>query len=256
MSLYIIFLGIVPTVSLIAFGIWYARNTDTGMKHWKKASGPMSTYVSRLDCFKPRIRSKPSVLRKNDLIQRVLSHAKRQPHVEPQKPTNISGTLQRDKIRIVKRDLVSTTNPEVINCSNEIEQRRSVCSTDDLCISDARNEEKRRSPLRTELGIKLAEHIRAFEQQQQQNQQWQPQNSKNFKGLTVKTDLKLQQLRGSSNVTPSTAASTAELVPTRPAPIVYNKKAPLPPTNKEPAPFYDKKPPPPPVPSQSNKPKI
>ncbi|XP_031787102.1 uncharacterized protein LOC100118678 [Nasonia vitripennis] len=45
MSLYIIFLGIVPTIGLISFGIWYTRNNGGAVKQWKKASssGAMST---------------------------------------------------------------------------------------------------------------------------------------------------------------------------------------------------------------------
>ncbi|XP_014230939.1 disintegrin and metalloproteinase domain-containing protein 33 isoform X2 [Trichogramma pretiosum] len=43
MSLYIIFLGIVPAIAIISFGVWYARNNGASMKQWKKANGPMST---------------------------------------------------------------------------------------------------------------------------------------------------------------------------------------------------------------------
>ncbi|XP_058798001.1 uncharacterized protein LOC131668128 [Phymastichus coffea] len=44
MSLYIIFLGIVPTIALVSFGVWYARNNGGG-NQWKKAtaSNPIST---------------------------------------------------------------------------------------------------------------------------------------------------------------------------------------------------------------------
>ncbi|KAL7306094.1 hypothetical protein TKK_0001547 [Trichogramma kaykai] len=258
MSLYIIFLGIVPAIAIISFGVWYARNNGTSMKQWKKANGPMSTYVSCLDCFKPRLRSKSDGRRKFDFLQRVFSPVKPRSTVQPSpmvstdassKPYSISdknNTLLRDKIRIVKRDLVSTTNPEAINGSSQIEFRRSACSDGSNFSNQARNLEKRSSPLRTELGIKLAEHIRDMQQ-----------HPNNFKGLKLNTDLKVDpQQHRSGQVTPSTASSTANLVSSKSTPKVYDKKPPPPPINKAPAPFYEKKPPPPPAPPQSSKPKF
>lgn len=282
MSLYIIFLGIVPTIGLISFGIWYTRNNGGAVKHWKKASssGAMSTYVCSVDCFKSR-RSKASSipkLPKKSLVERVFADKAKSASVEPSsgKVFTISeriGTLPRDKIRIVKRDLVSTTNPEAISCSSEIEYRRSIAAADEEATAaatatspavvavtkdarDSRDPAKRASPLKTELGIKLAEHI-----QQLQRGHMQP---KNFKGLTLKTDLKFEQLRespsSSSNVTPQIAAGSGEtLLPRQQqlaavsskAPAFYDKKPPPPPVA-----FYDKKPPPPPAPPQSAKPKF
>ena len=253
MSLYIIFLGIVPTIGLISFGVWYARNNGGSVKQWKKAagsSGPMSTYVSCLDCFKPR-RQRPGAPNKS-ILERVFgpraSASNKSASVGPQtavKPNTISermSTLPRDKIHIVKRDLVSTTNPEAISCSSEIEYRRSVVggTGGEEEAAAARNTAKRVSPLRTELGIKLAEHIH----QLHQGVALPHHQPKNFKGLALKTDLKFEQLRES----PSSSAAVTPQVQASAVPAVV--------ASKPPAPFYDKKPPPPPAPPQSAKPKI
>lgn len=240
MSLYIIFLGIVPTLAFVSITIWYVRNNGGG-KQWKKAtaSNPISTYV----CCAPR-------RQKSFFKSQKPKNAKSS--VEPNsngKAFTISdriATLPRDQIKIVKRDLVSTTNPEAINCSNEIEYRKSLyaaaaTAADDVAVlngnnnlqNDARNPSKRSSPLKTELGIKLAEHI-----MQLQRGTLQP---KNFKGLTLHTDLKFEQLRESPNATPA----TAEILHANKT--VYSKKPPpLPDSDKKPIASYDKKPPPPP----------
>lgn len=280
MGLYIVFLGIVPTVALVSFAVWYSRNNGGGINQWSKkatSSNPISTYVSSIDCFRsrrPKLAS--SKIRRKSFIDRVLSPSNKKTKsatgVDPQsKPYSVServGTLTRDKIRIIKKDLSFTTNQDVIDSSDQIEYRRSILVDESatpqpgwpLSNNEARNQSKRTSPLRTELGIKLAEHI------QQINSNMQP---KNFKGLKLNTDLKFEHLRestsGSSSAgTPHTAqtiltSSSELLVP--PAPSMppalkeptgfYDKKPPPPPTQ-----FYDKKPPPPPAPPQHLKPKI
>lgn len=276
MGLYIVFLGIVPTAALISFAVWYSRNNAGGINQWsKKASSanPISTYVSSIDCFKSR-RPKfaSSKIRRKSLIERVLSPSSKKTKPSDvdfrSKPYSVSeriGTLPRDQIRIIKKDLSYTTNQDVIDSSDRIEYRRSILIDESvpahpgftLGNNEARNESKRKSPLRTELGIKLAEHI------QQINNNMQP---KNFKNLKLNTDLKFEHLRespsgGSSAGTPQTAQSilsndepppTPSMPPALKEPVAfYNKKPPPPP-----APLYDKKPPPPPAPPKHLKPKI
>lgn len=253
MGLYIVFLGIVPTAALVSFAVWYSRNNGGGISQWSKkatSSNPISTYVSSIDCFRsrrPKLAS--SKLRGKSFIERVITRAsikKTKPSgVDPKsKAFSVSeriGTLPRDKIKIIKKDLAFTTNQDVIDSSDQIQYRRSILvdesvpSQSEVVFSnnEARNQSKRTSPLRTELGIKLAEHI------QQINNNMQP---KNFKGLKLNTDLKFEHLRESPSGSSSAGTpQTAQSILTSSSEVLAPPAPSKPPALKEPAAFYDKK---------------
>lgn len=159
----------------------------------------------------------------------------------------------KEKLQITKTDLISTTNPDAINCSNSIAYRKSML----LANMDQRNNDKnspessdcvrlavsssslesqtRKNTVRSELGSKIAECI----------QQMQKKPSKNNKGLTSKMVTKFEHL----NESPS---SSSAVTPETGEPLLADEK----PFTKAPAPYYNKKPPPPPAPAQSLKPKI
>lgn len=143
----------------------------------------------------------------------------------------------KEKLEIVKSNLVSTTNPDMINCSNNIQYRNSLNDpkvefrnqpTLKIEVNSNENQSdatsKRISPLKMDLGSKLADHI----------QQFQKGSNRNFKGLKVQTELKFEQLNESPSSTSGTAPNTCE--------TLLKDKSNL--TSK--APFYNKKPPPPP----------
>lgn len=260
MALYIIFLGIVPMVALSSFGIWYVRNPG---QHWKKSM--MSTYVSSLDRVtekcKPHAFSSRGARRANsshrlgkNFYERVVIFFS--PRQENSRNSDriftISDNLPpKEKLQITKTDLISTTNPDAINCSNSIAKRKSMLlSNMDQSVSNKKPDvsesdqsaqpssvegQARKNSIRTELGTKIAERI----------QQMQKKPTKNIKGLTLKTEVKFEHLNESSSGSVGVTPKTGE-------PLLPDGK----PYSKAPAPFYNKKPPPPPAPAQSLKPKI
>lgn len=241
---YIIFLGILPTLGLILLGVWYRRNNPN--KQWKK--GALSKYVFNVDCcFKPKRKSCATTIspvyksQKEGLFQRILVAL--MPNKNPPQNTNkifsISDQLSnKEKLEIVKSNLVSTTNPNMINSSNNIQYRNSLNEpkvefshqqpTMKIDVNSNSNSmevtSKRISPLKIDLGSKLADHI----------QQFQKGSNRNFKGLKVQTELKFGQLNESPCSTSGTTPNSSE--------TLLKDKSNL--TSK--APFYNKKPPPPP----------
>ena len=261
MALYIIFLGIVPMIALSSFGIWYVRNPG---QHWKKSM--MSTYVSSLDRVtekcKPHAFSSRGARRANsshrlgkNFYERVVIFFS--PRQENSRNSDriftISDNLPpKEKLQITKTDLISTTNPDAINCSNSIAKRKSMLlSNMDQSVSNKKPDisesdqsaqpssvegQARKNSIRTELGTKIAERI----------QQMQKKPTKNIKGLTLKTEVKFEHLNESSS------GGSVGVTPKTGEPLLPDGK----PYSKAPAPFYNKKPPPPPAPAQSLKPKI
>lgn len=264
MALYIIFLGIVPTIALSSFGIWYVRNSG---QNWKKSM--ISTYVSSSDrvtekCKPHAFTSQRGARRANsshtigkNFYERfvIFFSPRRENSRNANKIFTVSDNIEpKQKLQITKTDLISTTNPDVINCSNSIEYRKSMLlgnmnenTSGKRCVapepdpssiaqSQTVESQARRNSHRSELGLKIAERI----------QQMQKKPTKNIKGLTVKTEVKFEHL----NESPSSSVGTA---PRTGDPL-------LPPDGKPysntPAHFYNKKPPPPPAPAQHLKPKI
>jgi len=156
----------------------------------------------------------------------------------------------KEPLQITKADLISTTNPDAIKYSNNIEYRKSLLFGNvkpDVSTKPQTHEvynkiatfsiptdevqPKKITPLKSELSSKISECI----------QQIQKKSSKNEKGLTLNTELKFEHLNESP-------ASTSDVTP-KTSDVLFDN-------SKEPAPFYNKKPPPPPAPAQSLKPKI
>lgn len=166
---------------------------------------------------------------------------------------------QKQRLEITKTDLISTTNPDVINCSNSIEYRKSLLlgggntscvSTDPpdrpspaQSVQTVIESQARRNSHRSELGLKIAERI----------QQMQKKPTKNIKGLTVKTEVKFEHLNESPGGSNSNSSSAA---PRTGDPLLLPPQYGKPYVSNTPAPFYNKKPPPPPAPAQHLKPKI
>nr|KAF7406620.1 hypothetical protein H0235_014276 [Vespula pensylvanica] len=258
-AIYIIFLGVVPMLALSSIGVWYVRNSG---QHWKK--GALSTYVFSVDRLKQK--RKPHAFASRDIRVPQLNCTAGKEIYE--KAIGFFTTRQRDsedskrifvisnnfpskeKLQITKTDLISTTNPDAINCSDKIDFDKSIppCkveivnrkndSTVDqpLITINLRNlQEKKNIPVRTEMGSKIAERI----------QQLQKRQSRNVKNLTVKTDLKFENFDDNSS-------RTADVTPKSSSIMLPERKD----TLKSPIPFYNKKPPPPPAPAQSLKPKI
>lgn len=274
MALYIIFLGIVPTIALSSFGIWYVRNSG---QNWKKSM--ISTYVSSSDrvtekckphAFKPRGARRANSIGKN-FYERfaILFSPGRGDNTR-----NNAGRIftvsddieqkrkQKQRLEITKTDLISTTNPDVINCSNSIEYRKSlllgggntscvVASTDPpdrpspaQSAQTVIESQARRNSHRSELGLKIAERI----------QQMQKKPTKNIKGLTVKTEVKFEHLNESPGG--SNGSNSSSAAPRTGDPLLLPPQYGKPYISNTPAPFYNKKPPPPPAPAQHLKPKI
>ena len=262
MALYIIFLGIVPMVALSSFGVWYVRNPG---QHWKK--GMLSTYVSSFDRVKEKRKPHAFTSRgarganprghtigKNFYERVVIFFSPRQ---ESTRDTSNIFTISdnmpaKKKLQITKTDLISTTNPDAINCSNSIEYRKSMLlasanqtvdnnrsteqsESDRSAVSPSVESRPRKNSLRLELGTKISERI----------QQLQKKPSKNIKALTLKTEVRFEQLNENPSCSSGVTPGTGE-------PLLPDGK----PHAKTPAPFYNKKPPPPPAPAQSLKPKI
>lgn len=263
MALYIIFLGIVPMIALSSCGVWYMRNSG---QHWKK--GMMSTYVSKLERAtekrKPHAFASSRGARKPNTGTRALGQNFYEkvvilfsPRQEQGSRNNadrvftISDNLPlKEKLQITKTHLISTTNPDAINCSNNIGYQKSMLLNSQLVAERSEGDRKpsvatesdraavipaesqRKNSLRSELGSKIAERI----------QQMQKKPTKNIKGLTLKTEVKFEHL----NESPS--GSSTGITPKTSDEKPY--------CSKPPAPFYNKKPPPPPAPAQSLKPKI
>lgn len=156
----------------------------------------------------------------------------------------------KEPLQITKADLISTTNPDAIKCSNNIEYRKSLLfsntkpdvdtkpqmhevhnKTATFSVPAVEVQSKKITSLKSELGSKISERI----------QQLQKRSSKNEKGLALNTDLKFEHLNESP-------ASTSDVTSKTPD-VLFNN-------SRKPAPFYNKKPPPPPAPAQSLKPKI
>jgi len=253
-ALYVIFLGVVPAIALLLFGIWYIRNSG---QHWKK--DVMSTYVSSLDRFKAKRKShahkshgiptsKTQYTAGSKFLRMISTYLaprrKNGSHSTNKVFTISDNDTLKKSLQITKTDLISTTNPDAIKCSNTIEYRKSLLfgkpdvSENSQIQNNAVNtfsvptdefQPKKVAPLRLELGSKISERI----------QQIQRKSPKNIKGLTLNTEFKFEHLDESpantSDVTPKTSD---ELL------------------SKTPAPFYNKKPPPPPAPAPNLKPKI
>ncbi|KYN00635.1 Disintegrin and metalloproteinase domain-containing protein 12, partial [Cyphomyrmex costatus] len=272
-AIYVIFLGVLPAIALFLLCIWYVRNSG---QHWKK--DVMSTYVSSFNRFKKK--RKPHANKSLDVSSSNTS--KTQTHytagskffgwriiiaayITPKKKNTSRNTNNKiftisDNVslkeppQITKTDLISTTNPDAIKCSNNIEYRKSLLfgnvkpDTMDKTVSTKSQtnevynkittfsvpgvevQSKNITPLKSELGSKISERI----------QQIQQRSFKNDEGFTLNTDVKFDHLNESltsiSNITLQT-------------PDIFNN-------SKKPAPFYNKKPPLPPAPAQSLKPKI
>lgn len=249
----------VPTVALLLFGgIWY-RNSG---QHWKK--DVMSTYVSSLNRFtekrKPHANKSPRVpmskthytpgkfLGLRIEISAYFAQKKKNTSRDASKIFTISDEV-KEPLQITKVDLISTTNPDAIKCSNNIEYRKSLLFNNikpDVNAKPQMHEvhkktatfsvpveaqSKKITSLKSELGSKISERI----------QQIQKRSSKNEKGLALNTELKFEHLNESP-------ASTSDVTSETPD-VLFNN-------SKKPAPFYNKKPPPPPAPAQSLKPKI
>lgn len=258
MALYIIFLGIVPTIALSSFGIWYVRNSG---QNWKKSM--ISTYVSSPDRVtekcKPhaftsrgaRRANSSHTIGKNFYERFVIFFSPRRGNSRSaNKIFTVSESIgPKQKLQITKTDLISTTNPDVINCSNSIEYRRSTLlgnasentggkgCADPSPAQSVEPQQARRNSHRSELGSKIAERI----------QQMQKKPTRNIKGLTVKTEVKFEHL----NESPS--SSSVGTAPRTGDPLLPSDGKPY---SNTPAPFYNKKPPPPPAPAQHLKPKI
>lgn len=240
------------------FGVWYVRNSG---QHWKK--GVISTYVSSLNRLtekrKPHASKSLNVLASKTRYNAgskflgVLSAYLVPRRKDTSRSANKVFTINdneslKESLQITKTDLISTTNPDAIKCSNNIEYRKSLLFGNvkpDVSAKPQRQEDiatlnlvpavevqpKKVTPLRLELGSKISERI----------QQLQRKSPKNVKGLTLNTEFKFEHLNESP-------CSTSDATPKTSDVLCNNSKAP--------APFYNKKPPPPPAPAQSLKPKI
>lgn len=248
--LYIIFLGVVPAIALLLFSVWYVRNSS---QHWKK--DVMSTYVSSFNRFKEKRKphankslgvptSKTHYTAGNKFLGVISAYfTPKQKNIT--RNSNKIFTINdnaalKESLEITKTDLISTTNPDAIKFSNNIEYRKSLLFDNVKPNVSAKSQmqnniatipavEIQKKVVHRELGSKISECI----------QQIQRKSPKNVKGLTLNTEFKFEHLNespaNSSDVTPKTD--------------VFNN-------SKTPAPFYNKKPPPPPAPAQSLKPKI
>jgi len=152
-----------------------------------------------------------------------------------------NATLKKS-LQITKTDLISTTNPDAIKCSNTIEYRKSLLfgkpdvsenfqnnTASTFSVPTVEFQPKKIAPLRLELGSKISERI----------QQIQRKSPRNIKGLTLNTEFKFEHLNESP-------ANTSDITPKTSDELL----------SKTPAPFYNKKPPPPPAPAPNLKPKI
>lgn len=250
-------------IALSSFGVWYLRNPG---QHWKKSM--MSTYVSNLDRVtekcRPHAFASRGARRSNprghkfgrNFYERfvIFFSPRREGSRNSDRIFTVSDNVPaKEKLQITKADLISTTNPDAISCSNSIAMRKSMllgnvdqsvggrrppdASDSDQTVQPSFVDgQARKNSIRTELGTKIAERI----------QQMQKKPTKNVKGLTVKTEVKFEHL----NESPS--GSSTGVTPRTGDPLVPDNK----PCFKPPAPFYNKKPPPPPAPAQSLKPKI
>lgn len=260
-AIYIIFLGVVPMLALSSIGVWYVRNSG---QHWKK--GALSTYVFSVDRLKQKRKTHAFASRDIRVPQLNCTAGKeiyekaigffttRQRDSEDSKRIFVitNNFPSKEKLQITKTDLISTTNPDAINCSDKIDFDKSIppCrveivnrkndSTVDkpLITINLRNDpqEKKSVPVRTEMGSRIAERIHQLQKRQ----------SRNVKNLTVNTDLKFDNLYDNS------CETTADVTPKSSSVMLPERKD----TLKSPMPFYNKKPPPPPAPAQSLKPKV
>ena len=160
----------------------------------------------------------------------------------------------KEKLRITKPNFVSTSNPEVINCSNNIERRRSSLLMNVPRIDVTRENESQgivkfdnretnaNGKLSSRVKLEFGTKIKNFQEP-----------TKNFHGPKLNTKLQFGQLNESPyntsgirpNETPG-SATTSALLPGGGKTVMQIKTAP----------FYNKKPPLPPAPAQSLKPKF
>ncbi|KAK2583790.1 hypothetical protein KPH14_009691 [Odynerus spinipes] len=256
-AIYVIFLGIVPMVVLSSVGVWYVRSSG---QHWKK--GALSTYVFSVDRLKPKRKPHAVATRdfrmsqsncttgKNIYDKAVSFFTTRQRDPDKSKRIFIVSDdfLSKEKLQITKTDLISTTNPDAINCSDKIELRKAAGnveivnnkqteSTDKplITISLRSPQGKKANPVRTEMGSKISERI----------QQLQKKQERNSKHLTVRTNLNSENFHENSNATVSATPKSSDVM------LPESKDA-----SKTPIFVYNKKPPPPPAPAQSLKPKV
>ncbi|GAB1860163.1 ADAM 12 [Camponotus japonicus] len=252
--LYIIFLGVVPAVALLLFSVWYVRNSS---QHWKK--DVMSTYVSSFNRFKEKRKphankslgvptSKTHYTAGNKFFGAIFAYftpKRKNITRNANKIFTISDNAAlKESLQITKTDLISTTNPDAIKFSNNIEYRKSLLfdkvkpdvsakpqmQNNIATLSIPAVEIQKKTAHRSELGSKISECI----------QQIQRKSPKNVKGLTLNTEFKFEHLNESP-------ANSSDVTPK--ADVLFNN-------SKTPTPFYNKKPPPPPAPAQSLKPKI
>lgn len=272
--------------------MWYRKNNPT-RPGWKKDVIP--PYVSSLVCLKKFKPPNSSVIRtpKTKVSSRAIKNRKFFAHIREYFSsfynsrrnnnrlhnnsssifTISDNTLARDKIHITKKNLVSTTNPEAINCSSNINVRNSLLvnnlSKDNENIAEnsginfVNPKLNMDSPKKIEFGTIISDRIKNLQK-----------SSKNFHGLKLKTDMAFEHLNESpcGSSTPNLCDNTTikmnvsqnisqlsdgfkklneiNKLPSVNSEIMTFHKS------QEPTPFYDKKPPPPPAPPQHLKPKI
>lgn len=188
--LYVVIFGVLPCAGLVSLFVWYTRNNGGVASNWKKAAS--SAYVFSHDCFswsrKPNVQAASS--RVNDTA-RVF--------------TISNGSLDKQhRLGITKRDLVSTTNPEILRASETIAKRASTASSHEM-----------------DVGASVAERIQRLQ-------------ARNTKNLTLNTSLQRDCQSNSAtseSCTPRTAETEMLISQTSERPVApfYHKKPPLPP---------------------------
>uniref|UniRef100_A0A0C9RIY5 Adam12_0 protein n=1 Tax=Fopius arisanus TaxID=64838 RepID=A0A0C9RIY5_9HYME len=263
-ALYIIFLGIVPTVALISLAMWYKRNNFPGQT-WKKES--VSTYVSSIKCFNVKLAgaksssiktsTKSSSFMKNQglgerIRNSILPKCSHIPRNESSKVFTISDQLLKDKVEITKKSLVSTTNPQVISCSRNIKVEDSSIVADSSkentqnISSNGDNSEATRVGRKNKDLQKLImnfEKLKGNTQTDFQQLDESPSCSTSSTFTPIDSAIYQNVTKSLSNVSHNSHSSAL-------GSTFYNNVSQVPDKNqtlKGKLPFYDKKPPPPPV---------
>lgn len=195
--LYVVIFGVLPCAGLVSLFVWYTRNNGGVASNWKKAAS--SAYVFSHDCFtwsrKPKTSSSSaSTSRRCNDPSRVF--------------TISNGSLDKQQtLGITKKDLVSTTNPDIVRASETIASKRGSTS------SAASSHEMG-------LGASVAERIQRLQ-------------SRNTKNLTLNTSLSRSQSNSTTidSCTPRTAETEMLISQTSSRPVApfYHKKPPMPP---------------------------
>lgn len=192
--LYVVIFGVLPFAGLVSLFVWYTRNNGGVASNWKKAAS--SAYVFSHNCFswsrKPKTTStsasasSSSAGRVNDAKVFTIS--------------NGSLGKQQQRLGITKKDLVSTTNPDILRASETIASRP-------------------RSSHEMDIGASVAERIQRLQ-------------SRNTMNLKVDTRLPRSQSNSTTaESTPRTAETEMLISQTNARPVApfYHKKPPLPP---------------------------